>query len=294
MRRLLSSLTRTLGGDTAVLLTRLGEGLVVSAAQGAAAKPGTRLASVPADLLHLAGPRARSVFPGERPPFGGVLGAPRCWWALPVEQRGEPFGLLLVGATGEGVMTEAQIQIAAAIAAQGMTAYENARLFSQVRRMATVDGLTGLYNRNHFFGEAERRLRVGRRQISAIMMDIDHFKRINDRYGHPVGDEVIRAVARRLRESVGVDDVLGRYGGEEFAVVTLPVAMPAAELAGRLHRAVSGLPVPTDAGVLPVTISVGVAGPDGGEQDLRQLMARADAALYQAKQAGRNRVCVAP
>ena len=298
MRRLLASLTSTLGADTAVLLTRMGRhGLVVAATRGAAAPAGTPMESVPTDLLDLVGPRARSVFPGERPPFGGLLGAPRCWWANQVSQRGEPFGILLVGANGEGVMTEAQIQMAAAIAGQGMTAYENARLFSQVRTMATIDGLTGLYNRNHFFGEAGRRVGIAREQgrpVAAIMMDIDHFKRINDTYGHPIGDEVIRVVAQRLRDTLGDGDVLGRYGGEEFAVVTPQTAMPAADLAGRLHLSVSSRPVPTDAGPLPVTISVGLACPDGAEQDLRQLLARADAALYQAKQTGRDRVCLAP
>jgi diguanylate cyclase (GGDEF)-like protein len=295
MRRLLASLARTLGGDTAVLLTRVGHsGLVIAATHGASAPVGTPLASVPLDLLDVTGPRARTVFPGDRPPVGGVLGKLRCWWAIQVVQGGEPYGYLAVGATGEGVMTEAQIQIAAAIAGQGMTAYENARLFSQVRRMATLDGLTGLFNRNHFFSEAERQLDAARRQVAAIMVDIDHFKRINDTYGHPVGDEVIRTVARRLRDAVGEGDVLGRYGGEEFAVVTAQAALPAAELAGRLHRAVSGNAVPTEAGLLPVTISVGLAGPGDGDRDLRQLMARADAALYQAKQTGRDRVCVAP
>ncbi|MFI5893940.1 diguanylate cyclase [Actinoplanes sp. NPDC051513] len=295
MRRLLTSLAKTLGGDTAVLLTGpSANGLVVAAAHGAAAAAGSRLPVPPPDLLELTGPRVRSVFPGDRPPFGGLLGAPRCWWAIQVAQGGEPYGILVVGATGEDVMTEAQIQIAAAIARQGMTAYENARLFSQVRRMATRDGLTGLYNRNHFFGEAGRLLDTVPRQIAAIMVDIDHFKRINDTYGHPVGDEVIRVVARRLRDIIGDGDVLGRYGGEEFAVVTPQASMPATDLAGRLHLAVSGRPVPTDAGSLPVTISVGLACPDGGEQDLRQLLARADRALYEAKQTGRDRVCLAP
>ncbi|HEX5198962.1 MAG TPA: diguanylate cyclase [Actinoplanes sp.] len=295
MRRLLTRLTRTLGGDTAVLLTGPdANGLVVAASHGPAAAVGTRLPVPPPDLLELSGPRVRSVFPGDRPPFGGLLGVPRIWWAIQVAQGGEPYGILLVGATGEGVMTEAQIQIAAAIAGQGMTAYENARLFSQVRRMATRDGLTGLYNRNHFFGEAGRLLDTVPRKIAAIMVDIDHFKRINDTYGHPVGDEVIRVVARRLRDTIGAGDVLGRYGGEEFAMVTPQTAMPAADLAGRLHLAVSGHPVPTDAGRLPVTISVGLACPNGADEDLRQLMARADRALYEAKQTGRDRVCLAP
>ncbi|HEV7962532.1 MAG TPA: sensor domain-containing diguanylate cyclase, partial [Actinoplanes sp.] len=295
MRRLLTSLTHTLGGNSAVLLTRRDDDrLVVAVAHGAAAAVGTQLHPTPSDLLDLTGHRVRTVGPGEGPPFGELLDTPRSWWAISVAERGEPFGILLVGASRDGVMTEAQSQIAAAIAGQGMTAYENARLFSQVRQMATVDGLTGLYNRNHFFAEAERQLRIARQQIAAVMVDIDHFKRINDTYGHPVGDEVIRLVAGRLRDAVRDSDVLGRYGGEEFALVTPHAGASAAELAERLRQAVSGDPVPTAAGPLPVTISVGLAHPRGGEQDLRQLLTRADEALYQAKQTGRDRVCIAP
>ncbi|MET0414900.1 MAG: diguanylate cyclase, partial [Actinoplanes sp.] len=250
------------------------------------------LHSVPPDLLDLAGPRVRT----EAPTFGELLRAPRSWWAMPVGGRGEPFGILLVGASREGVLTDAQSQVAAAIADQGMTAYENARLFSQVRRMATVDGLTGLYNRNHFFAEADRRLRVARRHhqpTAAIMLDIDHFKRINDTYGHPVGDEVIRVVAERLREAIRDIDVLGRYGGEEFALVTPQGGTSAVDLAERLRQVVCGTAIPTPAGPLTVTISVGLAHLDDSGQDLRQLLTRADGALYQAKQSGRDRVCVA-
>jgi eukaryotic-like serine/threonine-protein kinase len=297
MRRLLTSLTRTLDADSAVLLTPLGDDrLVIAAAHGVSAPVGTPLYPVPADLLDLAGPRVGTVVPGAPPPFGELLGAPRSWWAIPVAERGERFGILLVAASRDGVMTEARAQIAAAIAGQGMTAYENARLFSQVRRMATIDGLTGLYNRNHFFAEADRQVRLARRYqrpIAVIMVDVDHFKRINDSYGHPVGDEVIRAVAQRLRDAGRESDVVGRYGGEEFALLTPQTGASAVELAERVRQVVSARPVPTAAGLLPVTISVGLAYQDGGEQDLRQLLARADKALYQAKQTGRNRVCFA-
>jgi diguanylate cyclase (GGDEF)-like protein len=296
MRRLLTSLTRTLAADAAVLLTPLGaERLVVAAAYGAAATPGTPLYPIPADLLDLAGPLVRAVDLSSGSPFDGLLGAPRSWWAIPVSERGQPLGILLVGASRDGVMTEAQAQIAAAIAGQGMTAYENARLFSQVRRMATVDGHTGLYNRSHFFTEAHEQLRIARRyqqSIAAVMIDIDHFKRINDTYGHPVGDEVIRVVADRLRDAVRDTDLLGRYGGEEFALLTTQTAASAVDLAERLREVVSGDPVSTTVGPLPVTISVGLA-QLAGDQDLRQLLARADRALYQAKQTGRDRVCIA-
>jgi diguanylate cyclase (GGDEF)-like protein len=299
MRQLLASLIRTLGAESAVLLTWLGhdrrdDRLVVAAAHGPTAAVGTQLYPVPSGLLDLTGPRIGTVAPGTPPPFGGLLGSPRSWWAIPVAEHGEPYGILLA-AGREGVMTEAEAQTAAAIAGQGMTAYENARLFSQVRRMATIDGLTGLYNRNQFFAEADRQLRIAtrhRRPFAAIMVDIDHFKHINDTYGHPVGDEVIRAVAERLRDTRRDSDVLGRYGGEEFALVTPETGPSAADLAERLRQAVAAQPIPTAAGPLPVTISVGLAHLDGGGQDLRQLLTRADRALYQAKQTGRNRVCV--
>jgi diguanylate cyclase (GGDEF)-like protein len=297
MWRLLTSLTGTVGGDAAVLLTGPdGDRLTVAATHGAAAPVGTQLSPVPPDLADLTGPRVRIVVPGARSPFGPLVGVPRCWWAIQVAQHGEPFGFLLVGASGKSVIGEAQAQIAGAIAGQGMTAYENARLFSRVQELATIDGLTGLYNRTHFFAEAERQVRLARQHrapVAAIMVDIDHFKRINDTYGHPVGDEVIREVAGRLREVLGDGDVLGRYGGEEFAVVTAQAATSAAELAHRLHRTVSGEPVQTAVGPLPVTISVGLAyRPD--DQDLPQLLTHADGALYQAKRTGRDRVCVAP
>jgi diguanylate cyclase (GGDEF)-like protein len=125
------------------------------------------------------------------------------------------------------------------------------------------------------------------------MVDIDHFKRINDTYGHPVGDEVIRVVAGRLRDATRDTDILGRYGGEEFALVTAHTGSSAPELAERLRQVVGRAPIPTAAGPLGVTISVGLA-PPHGDLDLRRLLTRADDALYQAKQTGRNRVCIAP
>ena len=298
MRRLLRALTWTLKCDAAVLLTPDDGGpLVVTASHGAAAV-GTVLDDGPGQTLldGLAKPLVGTVPDGQPAPFGGLVGSPRSWLAIPVAERGEPFGILLVAASGDDVVAEGQVEVAAALAAQGMTAFENARLFSQVRRLATIDGLTGLFTRNHFFAEADKQLRIARRYqrpIAAIMVDIDHFKRINDSYGHPIGDEVIRVVAARLQEAARDSDVLGRYGGEEFALVTPETGGSAARLAERLREIVSREPVTTEAGPLSVTISVGMAHVDAGGQHLRQILARADAALYEAKQAGRNRVAIA-
>jgi eukaryotic-like serine/threonine-protein kinase len=283
MRRLLQALARTMSGDAAVLLTRDGDRFVVAAAHGdGASPPGSALELDPA-LWELAAPLVERVDGRWR-------------LALPVAERGEPFGVLLVAAGGDDVMRDAQVEVAAALAAQGMTAYENARLFSQVRRMATIDMLTGLFTRNHFFSEADKQFRIARRYqrpVAAIMVDIDQFKRINDTYGHPIGDEVIREVAARLRGAARDSDVLGRYGGEEFALITPETGGSATRLGERLRQAVCREPVPTGVGPLDVTISVGVAHLDGAGQHLRELFASADAALYQAKQNGRNRVATA-
>jgi diguanylate cyclase (GGDEF)-like protein len=122
------------------------------------------------------------------------------------------------------------------------------------------------------------------------MLDIDKFKNINDTYGHGVGDEVIRTVAARLRAAVRNSDVLGRYGGEEFAVVLPDHEGDAPALAERMRAAVAATPISTPAGLIPVTISVGLTALAAGDGSLDQVLARADHALYQAKEAGRNQV----
>jgi eukaryotic-like serine/threonine-protein kinase len=208
------------------------------------------------------------------------------WLAVPLHSRGDRLGLLMLGSSGPPGFDDGHAQLAAALADQGMVAYENARL-------ATVDGLTGLLNRRHFFALAERQVSITERHnrpLAALMLDIDHFKPVNDRYGHAVGDQVIQAVAARLRATARDSDLVGRYGGEEFALLMPETGKSALVLAERLREAVEQVPVQTASGPLAVTVSIGVAHLAGPGGDLSELLGRADDALYRAKAAGRNRV----
>ncbi|RMF47323.1 MAG: sensor domain-containing diguanylate cyclase [Deltaproteobacteria bacterium] len=164
--------------------------------------------------------------------------------------------------------------------------------------MAMRDGLTGLYNRREFHHRLQAEFdRARRRQspLSILMMDIDHFKKVNDTYGHLVGDEVLREVAARVGRHIRTMDFLARYGGEEFVIITPEPHQGALVLAERIRAQVADEPVLiSDGQLLPVTISLGCATwPDQGETDL-ELVNLADQALYSAKEQGRNRVVGQP
>ncbi|MFP4181987.1 MAG: diguanylate cyclase [Thiohalospira sp.] len=163
----------------------------------------------------------------------------------------------------------------------------------ELKRLATHDPLTGLYNRarlHEWLEQAREEYDRYGTPFSVIMFDIDHFKAINDRYGHPAGDEVLRELARRVDEALREADVVARWGGEEFLVLAPHTdAQGAADLAERLRRQVAERPFEQ---VGPVTISLGVATAENGET-VEQLEGRVDDALYAAKAAGRNRVVVA-
>jgi diguanylate cyclase (GGDEF)-like protein len=200
--------------------------------------------------------------------------------------------VLVLAATRSDAYGDAHLGVAAAMVGQGLVAYENALLFSRVQELATTDSLTGVANRRHFFDLAQPTLaesRTAGRPLAAIMIDIDHFKSINDTYGHQVGDDVIRGVVDRLRHGTPDGALLARYGGEEF-VLLLPDAGTA--LAERLRADVAGTPVATRGGPVDVTISLGLAFQQDTDLGPDTLLARADAGLYRAKQAGRDRVVV--
>lgn len=164
----------------------------------------------------------------------------------------------------------------------------------ELERLATTDELTGICNRRRFLERAEHELLAARRYgraLSLIMFDLDHFKRINDRYGHQCGDTVLTAAAETAGAGLRETDCLARYGGEEFAVLLPESGRAEAEaVAERMRDALARLRVAWDGGELSLTASFGATSLMAADRDIDQLLERVDRALYEAKGAGRNRV----
>lgn len=166
----------------------------------------------------------------------------------------------------------------------------------ELAKLATIDPLTGLANRRQFDAYLERLLADGRRAtdtLSLLMIDIDHFKRFNDRYGHAAGDTALRAVAKGLKQTVSRNhDFAARYGGEEFVVVLSGIdRLAALDVAERLRALVEGMLIAHESGAQRLTISIGIVSIRGGDTlDPAALLLQADRALYRAKALGRNRV----
>lgn len=175
------------------------------------------------------------------------------------------------------------------------------RLLDRLCALSVEDGLTGLWNRRYFDRRLEQevlRARRERRCCAVALVDVDHFKNVNDTYGHTVGDQVLREIAQVLRSALrATDDLAGRFGGEEFVVLLPDTDVLGGQVAAeRMRRAVQSHRISAIPGQVHVTISAGVAGLDATcyERTAQDLIEAADSALYAAKHAGRNRVCVHP
>lgn len=219
-------------------------------------------------------------------------GAP-CSLCVPMQARGEVYGVLQFFAPESGTLTPAQAELAQALADGVSLALANLALREKLRHQALRDEVTGLYNRRfleetlpRLVAHAERR----RAPIAVLMLDLDHFKQVNDRYGHAVGDAVLKEVGALLLARLRRMDVACRYGGEELTVL-LPdcSAQDALRRAQEICALVRGLRDRADSTLPPVTVSIGVAAwPDHGEQ-IGKVLEAADAALYAAKRLGRDR-----
>jgi len=215
---------------------------------------------------------------------------------IPLISFGQALGLLVVDSSKKNAFNTNDIQPLESVADICATAIQNAYYVDRVRQLAYLDGLTGIFNRRFFEMriaeeiERARRLQSG---LGVLMIDIDHFKRLNDEFGHLLGDEVLRQVSSILHQQVRKIDVVCRYGGEEFAILlSQTTPQHSLAIADKLRRIVESWQFPGVA--RPVTISAGAANYPEHGLTRDELVQAADAGLYAAKQAGRNRVCLAP
>lgn len=215
---------------------------------------------------------------------------------LPIRAPG--WGLLVLHRAGDDGFSTEEVSLAAEFARMAVTHADQQVAALQLRRTAEVDALTGTFNRrtiDHLLARSFAEAHRDRSPVSVLFVDLDHFKSINDTHGHACGDECLRHVARALRRALDTDDVLGRYGGEEFVAVLPARGGAAARVIGeRLRSAVEACTIEWQGQPLRLTVSVGLATRHQDESAPEATLARADKALYAAKRSGRNRVQVAP
>jgi diguanylate cyclase (GGDEF)-like protein/PAS domain S-box-containing protein len=174
---------------------------------------------------------------------------------------------------------------------------EQKRLEADLREMAATDMLTGLPNRRHFLTQLDQEMarvsRVTEHYASVLMIDVDHFKQVNDTFGHSTGDHALRHLANLMKQSLRKIDSLGRLGGEEFAVILPGAPLASAQIfAERLRKKIAASPMPHAGNAITLTVSIGVTEIKPDDSSADDTLARADRAQYQAKQKGRNRVVV--
>lgn len=215
-------------------------------------------------------------------------------WTRALESEGETVGVLVLFGYTDWVLSSRTRRLMSAFTAVTARAVRTAAHVDQLRSNAMTDILTGALNRRGFEDAVRREVgRVNRsgRDLSLMLIDLDHFKRINDTHGHPVGDEVLRAVANEIAGALRHTDVMGRLSGDEFAVLLPEVAPAASEAVGsRIAKAAAGITI----GETSLSLSIGVAGVDTrAREPITDLFARADEALYVSKRAGRGRISLA-
>jgi len=272
--------------DSTVATVRNGDALTSRPVAGSLGAAATRALAEGPQLCRRLDADADSALASQLPDARNVL-------VLALVDDEERVGVLALERGGSLVarVSRATVGVAQQLAAHAGLVHRNARLQAEVARLASTDGLTGVSNRRVFdetlHREAARSARTGE-PLSLVLLDVDHFKGVNDRHGHQVGDDVLRHVGRALSAVGRGSDLIARYGGEEFAVL-LPACdgAEAVAVAQRLRAGVAaGAPV-------PITASAGIATLGAGSPTPEALVGAADGALYEAKAAGRDRAVLA-
>lgn len=209
---------------------------------------------------------------------------------VPIVHQNKPIGVVLLKSCRTNAFSKREEDILLTFTEQIAIAIENAHLFSEVKHLAMTDELTGFYTRRRFFELADKectRARLCSHPLSLLLIDVDHFKDVNDTFGHIIGDEVLETIANRCRLLLRETDIFGRYGGEEFVALLPEVKCPKA-IADRLRKGFESEPITLNNDIrIPITVSIGIA--TLTEQcTMKTLFEKADKALYKAKQSGRN------
>jgi len=224
----------------------------------------------------------------------GIHTETETWMAVLMAAHGRNIGCITLESRQKDAFSTSEVRIVQALVNEAAISFENARLFQEVKKLSTIDPLTGLYNRRHFNASAELEFQRALRydlSLSAIMMDIDHFKRVNDSYGHAVGDRVLVEVAAVCMRGLRSMELHARYGGEEFCFLLPETDLKGAFiLAERLRMDVAGLHFDSDKENFTITASFGVAERLAEKDSIDNLLKRSDEAMYEAKRWGRNRV----
>jgi diguanylate cyclase (GGDEF)-like protein len=231
-----------------------------------------------------------------RPPsFGNPHKKSRSGLFVPLEAEGRVLGILSVQSYQQGAYTERDLAALRTLGTSISVAVENARLFEKVNRLATVDALTGAATRRYLFERTEQEFQRFLREgipLALVMVDLDHFKELNDNWGHQVGDRVLADFGALCLAKKRPHDLFGRYGGEEFALLLSGSdAEGALTTAHRLCQGVRDLDLrSTDDQPIRLTASFGVTVFDPADREIIRVFGRADEALYRAKSGGRDRV----
>ncbi len=223
-------------------------------------------------------------------PLNGVN--PKSMFVVPLIIEKRVQAMVAVFSSKRDAFNQIQRHLLEVYLYQASESASKAMLHEEIKMMAFTDGLTGLYNHRRFQERLQEELKRADRYgepVSLILLDIDHFKKVNDTYGHPAGDAVLKRIAEIIRKTVREIDFPARYGGEEFALIILKsTAREAKKIAERLRKKVEQTTVKTDTADINVTLSLGIASYPEDARTREDLIERADQALYRAKQGGRN------